>query len=50
VAGRDFLSIAAGARFRLFRSTYLGVAAEFPLFGNKDLFDFRLTVDFAWRY
>jgi hypothetical protein len=50
VAGRDFLSIAIGSRFKLTESVQMGIAAEFPLLGTKDLFNFRLGVDLIWRY
>jgi hypothetical protein len=50
VAGRDFLSIAIGARFKVSDAVTLGIATEFPLAGTKDLFNFRLGVDLIWRY
>lgn len=50
VGGRDYLALAAGIRFKFTECAQIGVAAEVPLNGSKDLFDFRLTVDFIWRY
>ncbi len=50
VSGRDYLSIAAGARFMLTEEIQFGVAAEFPLIGTRDLNAFRMTFDLIWRY
>ena len=50
VAGRDFLSLAVGSRFKLSEAVQFGISAEFPLLGTKDLFNFRLGVDLIWRY
>lgn len=50
VSGRNFLSIAPGFRFNLTPSMQFGLSAEFQLLGTKDLHEFRLGVDFIWRY
>jgi len=50
VSGRDLLTVAAGARYKFSERFQCGAAAEFPLTEQKDLFDFRLTLDFIWRY
>lgn len=50
VAGRDFLSIAFGSRFKISEQAQFGISAEFPLLGTKDLFNFRLGLDFIWRF
>lgn len=50
VSGNDSLSIAVGARYKFSEMAQMGVACEFPLLGNNDLLDFRLTVDFILRY
>jgi len=48
--GSGLLTAAAGGRFKLTRNTELGAAYEFPIFGNKDFFQGRVTLDFIWRY
>lgn len=50
VAGRDFLSLAVGSRFKLSEKWQFGISAEFPLLGTRDLFNFRLGLDLIWRY
>jgi hypothetical protein len=50
VKGRDFLSIAIGARLKATQCLTFGLATEFPLVGTRDLNDFRLTLDLIWRY
>jgi hypothetical protein len=49
-AGSNFLSFAIGTRYKFSESYQMGIAAEFPLVGNRDLFKFRLGIDFIWRY
>lgn len=49
VAGRDYFSLAIGARYKVSEAVQFGIATEFPL-GNSDLFHFRLGVDMIWRY
>lgn len=46
----SLVTMAFGARFKLTRNTELGGAFEFPLFGNRDYFQNRFTMDFIWRY
>lgn len=50
VSGRSYLTIAPGVRFKARESLQFGIATEFPLFGTRDLFQFRLGVDMIWRY
>ncbi len=50
VAGSTDLTMAAGFRYKFTEHVQTGLAAEFPLTGGTDLLDFRLTVDFIWRY
>jgi hypothetical protein len=50
VSGRNELSIATGLRYKFSERAQVGLAAEFPLNGNRDLQDFRLTIDFIFRY
>jgi len=50
VAGTDFLSFAVGARYKISEAIQFGLAAEFPLLGTKYLNNFRLGIDFIWRY
>jgi hypothetical protein len=49
-AGNANVNIAIGARYKFSEGMQLGIATEFPLNGRKDINDFRLTVDFIWRY
>ncbi len=50
VSGRNYLSVAPGFRFNLTQAMQFGLSAEFPLFGTRDLMQFRLGLDFIWRY
>jgi len=49
-AGHDLVTLAPGFRYKFSDYVQLGVAAEFPIIGNRDIFNFRLTVDLIWRY
>ncbi len=49
-SGHSFMSLAFGSRFKVSEAIQFGLAAEFPLLGNRDLQNFRLTVDMIWRY
>jgi hypothetical protein len=49
-AGHDIVTLAPGFRYKFSEFVQLGVATEFPILGNRDLFNFRLTVDLIWRY
>ena len=50
--GNGLLTMAVGARFKLpwTDRAHVGGAFEFPLAGPRDLFDYRFTLDFIWRY
>jgi hypothetical protein len=50
VAGMNEVSMAVGFRYKYTEHLQTGLAAEFPLTGGKDLLDFRLTLDFIFRY
>jgi hypothetical protein len=50
VNGTDNLSLAVGARYKFSECYQLGAAFEVPVNGRKDLMDYRVTVDFIWRY
>ncbi|MCE9534566.1 MAG: transporter [Planctomycetes bacterium] len=50
VAGRDFLSLAFGARYKVSEALQFGGAVDFPLLGTKDLHQFRFGLDMIWRY
>jgi hypothetical protein len=50
VDGNDTVSMATGLRYKFTEAAQLGLAAEFPLNGRRDLLDFRLTIDFILRY
>ena len=49
-SGRDYLFFAFGSRFKISEAYQFGISAEFPLLQTKDLFGFRLGIDFIWRY
>jgi hypothetical protein len=49
-SGRAEFDWSFGFRYKFSESTQVGMAFEFPLGGRKDLNDFRLTIDFIWRY
>ena len=48
--GRNELSIAPGFRYKFNDYWQMGIAAEFPLLGTRDLLQYRLGVDLIWRY
>ncbi len=50
VDGRNNLNLAVGMRYKFSECIQTGVAAEFPLVGTRDLQQFRLTIDFIFRY
>jgi len=50
VQGNNYLSFAAGARYKFTERMQMGAALEFPLIAPRDLFDFRFTLDFILRY
>lgn len=47
---RANFNMAAGARYKITEKAQVGLAIEFPLNNRKDINQFRLTVDFIWRY
>jgi hypothetical protein len=48
--GRAEFNWAVGFRYKFTEATQVGMAFEFPIGGRKDINDFRLTIDFIWRY
>jgi hypothetical protein len=50
VAGRNFVAIAPGFRFKFSERWQTGIYAEFPLIGTRDIHQFRLGLDLIWRY
>jgi hypothetical protein len=50
VAGTNELSVAVGGRIKFTEMFQLGAAFELPLLGDPNLMDYRLTVDFIFRY
>jgi hypothetical protein len=48
--GRANFDWAIGFRYKFNESMQVGFACQFPIGGRKDIDDFRLTVDFIWRY
>ena len=48
--GSNLLTWAIGGRVKVTESSQVGAAFELPLLGNRDLFQYRFTVDFIWRY
>jgi hypothetical protein len=50
VGGRHNLLIAAGMRFKFSERNQVGIAAEFPVINRRDMNNFRLTIDYIWRY
>src|SRR5438876_3721136 len=47
---KDIVSLALGARYKFSERAQVGVASEWALNNNKNLQDFRLTMDFIWRW
>jgi hypothetical protein len=50
VSGQNNLTIAAGARYKFSECFQTGIALEFPLAGSRELLNFRLGIDFIFRY
>ena len=48
--GNSLLTLALGVRGKISESAQVGFAYEFPLAGNRDLFQYRFTLDFILRY
>jgi hypothetical protein len=49
-AGKGLLTWAIGARLKLTECYQFGAAFELPVAGPRDLFRYRFTLDFIWRY
>jgi hypothetical protein len=51
ISGHDDISLAVGGRFKLNECLQAGLAIEFPITNrSRDLMDYRLLVDFIFRY
>jgi hypothetical protein len=50
VGGKHNLLIAAGFRFKFSERNQVGIATEFPIISRRDMNNFRLTIDYIWRY
>lgn len=50
VGNRSFLTIAPGLRYKFNENIQVGGAVEFPLTSQKELEDFRVTLDVIFRY
>jgi Putative MetA-pathway of phenol degradation len=50
VGKRDFVSLAPGLRYKFNENVIVGGAVEFPLTTQKELQDFRFTLDVIFRY
>jgi hypothetical protein len=50
VSGRDYLSMAVGARYKFSERFQTGLAFEFPLTSPHDLLDYRLNMDVIFRW
>jgi hypothetical protein len=50
IAGHGEVSMAVGGRFKINESLQAGLAYEFPLGTSRNLMDYRLTLDFIFRY
>jgi hypothetical protein len=48
--GANLLTGALGFRFKIIEAAQLGAAFELPLIGNKDLTQYRFTLDLIFRY
>jgi len=50
LTGKNFFTIATGARYKFTEHIQTGAAIEFPLSDRKDLSEYRLTFDMIFRY
>lgn len=50
VKGKDIATQAVGLKYKRNRHREIGIAYEFPLTSQKDVFENRLTVDWIFRY
>jgi hypothetical protein len=48
--GQGLLTGAVGGRYKINENYQVGAAFEIPFAGPKDLFDYRFTLDFIFRY
>ena len=49
-SGNGLLTAAFGGRVKAWEKAWFGGAIEFPIAGPRDLFDYRFTLDFTWRF
>jgi hypothetical protein len=49
-SGASLVTGAIGGRFKITEAAQVGAAFELPLFGNKDVFRYRFTMDLIFRY
>jgi hypothetical protein len=49
-SGSNLLTAALGMRYKISERSQLGFAYELPVMGNRDLFNYRFTVDFILRF
>jgi hypothetical protein len=50
VSGQNLVTMALGARYKFTECFQTGLAYEFPVSGNHELTDYRITLDFIFRY
>lgn len=50
VGGRHNLLLAVGMRYKFSERNQIGIATEFPIINRRDMNNFRLTIDYIWRY
>ncbi len=48
--GASLVTGALGGRYKITEAAQIGAAFELPLFGNKDVFQYRFTMDVIFRY
>jgi hypothetical protein len=48
--GSNLMTWAFGGRVKVSESAQIGAAFELPMFGNRDLFQYRFTLDFIIRF
>jgi hypothetical protein len=48
--GASLVTGALGGRYKITEAAQIGAAFELPLFGNKDVFQYRFTLDVIFRY
>ncbi len=48
--GASLVTGALGGRFKITEAAQIGAAYELPLFGNRDVFNYRFTMDLIFRY